>query len=225
MSLQQKLDALREHLQVRTRTDALVAMLRVVGDAVSTDRAAMALSAASHAPGFTLPNERHNCVSLADQVSSGPVVLVFYRGQWCPCCTRELRAVQLALSEIRELGGSVLAITPQTEMYNRRCVRALQLDFPVLHDPHGRTADWYRVNWQIPESLRELYLGLDLDLPKFNGDAEWSAPLSSFFVVDQTQTVVYTEIRCGAPQTVELAGVLTALASVQRLAPSQHGHR
>ncbi|NPC58446.1 redoxin domain-containing protein [Caenimonas soli] len=137
MPLQQKLDALREHFQVRTRTDALVAMLRVVGDAVSTERAATALGASSHAPEFTLRDERHNSVTLSSQVSSGPVVLVFYRGEWCPCCIRELRAVQAALGQIRILGGSVLAITPQAETYNRRCVRALDLDFPVLHDPAG----------------------------------------------------------------------------------------
>jgi peroxiredoxin len=168
-----------------------------------------------------LLSERHSPVSLAEHVISGPVVLMFYRGEWCPSCRRELRAVQLALSKIGKLGASVLGITPQAEMHNRRCVRALQLDFPVLHDVHGQTADRYRVNWQVPKSLRETYLSLDLDLSKLNGDGKWSAPLTSFFVVDQSQTIVYTEIRCGAPQTVELAGVLTALAYVQRVASSQ----
>jgi hypothetical protein len=76
MSLQQKLDALRDHLQVRTRSDALVAMLRAMEDAVSIDRAIKALQAANRAPAFTLPDEQDKPVSLADRLNDGPVVMV-----------------------------------------------------------------------------------------------------------------------------------------------------
>jgi peroxiredoxin len=134
MSLQQKLDALRAHLQARTRSDALVAMLRVMEDAVASDRATKALQAPSRAPAFSLPDDHNRPVSLAEKLHDGPVVLVFYRGEWCPWCTQELDAVQTAIGQFKLLGASVLAVSPQLPIFSRGRIRRHKLDFSILHD-------------------------------------------------------------------------------------------
>ncbi|HEY4340588.1 MAG TPA: peroxiredoxin family protein [Steroidobacteraceae bacterium] len=219
MSLQQKLDVLRDHLQVRTRSDALVAMLRVMEDAVSSDRAIKALQAAGRAPAFTLPDERDKPVSLADTLNDGPVVMVFYRGDWCPWCTQELAALQAVAGQFEQLGASVLAVSPQKSLHNRRCVRKHKLGFPILHDAGGHVAAQYGVNWDIPANLRKLYLGLNVDLTKFNGDEDWTLPLPARYLIDQKQSVVYAEINASESHRMNPAGLLTALESLQRKAP------
>ena len=220
MSLQQKLDALRDHLQVRTRSEALDAILRVMEDTVSSDRAEKALKAASRAPAFTLPDEQDKPVSLADRLNEGPVVLVFYRGDWCPWCTQELTAFQAAFSRFEQLGASVLAVSPQTSIYNRRCVRKHKLSFRILHDACGRVAAEFGVNWQVPVNLRKLYLGLNVDLAKFNGDGGWALPLPARYLIDQQQSIVYGEINASESHRMNPAGLLTALESLQRSARS-----
>lgn len=219
MSLQQKLDALRDHLQVRTRSDALVAMLRVMEDAVSSDRADKALQAAARAPAFTLPDEQDKSVSLADRLNEGPVVMVFYRGDWCPWCARELAALQAMAGQFGRLGASVLAVSPQKPLHNRRCVRKHKLTFPILHDEGGRVAAQYGVNWDVPADLRKLYLGLNVDLVDFNGDKGWTLPLPARYLIDQKQSIVYAEINASESHRMNPTGLLTALESLQRNAP------
>jgi peroxiredoxin len=219
MSLQRKLDALREHLQVRTRSDALNAMLGVIEDTVSSDRAYKALHAPGLAPAFCLPDEHDRPVSLMDRLSDGPVVLVFHRGAWCPASTRELEGLQRAAGRFEQLGASLLAVSPQMPIFNRACVRKRKLGFPILHDSGSRVAAKFGLNWEIPANLRKLYLGLNVDLAKFNGDGGWSLPLPARYVIDQKGTIVYSEVNADEAHRMDLDGLLTPLDSPRRLGP------
>ena len=48
-----------------------------------------------------------------DLLTNGPVVVTFYRGEWCPYCNLQLRALQEALPEITSTGATLVAISPQ----------------------------------------------------------------------------------------------------------------
>src|SRR6266542_3595305 len=71
------------------------------------------LSVGAKAPDFTLPDQLGRPVSLQERLATGPVVLAFYRGEWCPFCNTRLRALQEVLPEIKAKGASLLAISPQ----------------------------------------------------------------------------------------------------------------
>jgi peroxiredoxin len=221
MSLQRKLDALREHLQVKTRSDALIEMLRVIEDAVSSDRANKALQAPNLAPSLSLPDEHDKPVSLTDRLSDGPVVMVFYRGAWCPWCTQELNALQAVVGQFKQLGASVLVVSPQMSIYNRACIRRHRLSFPILHDSGGHVAAQFGLNWEVPADLRKLYLGLNVDLAKFNGEAGWALPLPARYLIDQQRTIVYAEVNASEAHRMNPAGLLTSLESLRRNAPSR----
>src|SRR5271165_4627401 len=46
----------------------------------------------SVAPDFTLPDAFGSLVKLSELLGKGPVILNFYRGDWCPFCNLTLRA-------------------------------------------------------------------------------------------------------------------------------------
>ena len=63
-------------------------------------------------PAATLTSSRGESVSLADVVRDKPTVLVFYRGGWCPFCTRHLADLGRAEAELRAAGYQIVAISP-----------------------------------------------------------------------------------------------------------------
>lgn len=65
----------------RKRPLEIVAIVKRGIDAVRTAGVA-GLSIGERAPDFALPNQRGETVRLSDRLSSGPVVLNFYRGVW-----------------------------------------------------------------------------------------------------------------------------------------------
>ncbi len=62
-----------------------------------------ALKVNDSAPDFSLPDAFGREISLRTLLRTGPVVISFYRGEWCPFCNLELRALQQALPEIDKL--------------------------------------------------------------------------------------------------------------------------
>ena len=105
-------------------------------------------------PDIQLPNAMGNQVCVNDLLSRGPVVVSFYRGSWCPYCNIELRALQSKLAEIKALGGSLVAITPETVDSLVSIDEIKQLSFHVLSD---------KKNIDIKKNQLETYLG-DLNM-------------------------------------------------------------
>ncbi len=71
------------------------------------------------APDFTLPDALGKAVRLSHLLEQGPVVMTFYRGQWCPYCHLALRAYQHALPHMQAKGATLVAISPQTPDHSR----------------------------------------------------------------------------------------------------------
>src|ERR1051326_1649572 len=102
VSLKDKLEALRIANPVwRARYDGLVQHL--VGAAVGSG----ALKEGNRAPEFILPSAEGGLLSSAELLARGPLVLSFYRGQWCPYCRTELEALQEVSPQIHGLGATL----------------------------------------------------------------------------------------------------------------------
>lgn len=72
-----------------------------------------AINVGDYAPEFVLMSAVGEEVALYDILLSGPVVLVWYRGGWCPYCNLQLQQIQQRLADIKALGGQVVAISPE----------------------------------------------------------------------------------------------------------------
>jgi peroxiredoxin len=71
------------------------------------------LKVGDKAPDFILPDPLGKEVSLSHCLKSGPVILKFYRGEWCPICNIDLREIQKYVSQFESYSTRVLAISPQ----------------------------------------------------------------------------------------------------------------
>jgi len=64
------------------------------------------------APDFSLPDAQGQLVSLRDYQNKGAVLLLFYRGEWCPYCMDQLDNYQALLPELKKYNIQLLAISP-----------------------------------------------------------------------------------------------------------------
>jgi len=77
------------------------------------------------APDFVLGNANGKSVSLSSKLKDGPVVLIFYRGAWCPYCNIQLHALQESLPAFKKQGAQLVAAhsgkpLPEQKFYRDR---------------------------------------------------------------------------------------------------------
>lgn len=99
----------------------------------------------THAPLFHLPDQHGRDISLRDVNSGGPVLLVFYRGSWCPFCVSELRGLRGIQKELKAAGVRVLAVSVDAPHKSEQAAERLDLGFPLLSDVERRVIADYGV--------------------------------------------------------------------------------
>jgi peroxiredoxin len=88
------------------------------------------------APDLTLPDTDGIAHALSEFTASGPAVLVYARGAWCPFCLRQLADYAERYSDFKRSGVEVLALSPESPRKARRMRTGLRLPFTVLSDTH-----------------------------------------------------------------------------------------
>jgi len=137
------------------------------------------------APSFNLVDQDGDAVSLQDLCRRGPVVLVFYRGKWCPHCNAHIMRLQRTLPSIQARGASLVAISPMLPDGTQYLATKRSLEFPVLSDMHNAVADKYRIAFEVDEKFREPFLKWGDEIPAHNGDFSWKVPLPATYVIDR----------------------------------------
>ena len=92
------------------------------------------LEAGDAAPGFTLPDQDENPVSLADYAGS-PVVVYFYPADDTPGCTKEACQFNDSLRAFQRARVAVVGISPDGATKHTRFREKYGLRFPLLSDP------------------------------------------------------------------------------------------
>jgi peroxiredoxin len=152
--------------------------------------AARALEAGDAAPDFILPDVHGEPVRLRALLDKGPVVVVFYRGGWCPYCNLHLRGFQRRLPEFHELGATVVAISPQLPDNSLSTKEKDELAFPVLSDVGNKVARQFGIVFELSDGLVELYRKFGHALEDFNGaDGSRELPVPATFLLDGQGTI------------------------------------
>jgi len=220
MSLSFELDALRVRFMQSAPAEIRAAMARADAALETSGIAARALKAGERAPGFVLADANGLRVRLDDLLRTGPVVLSFYRGGWCPYCNLELRALQARLPELAALGASLVAISPETPDESLSTSERNALAFPVLSDAGNHVARRFGIAFDLAEDLRPIYARFGHALPEKNGDESWTLPVPATFVIDRDGAVALAFVDVDYRNRLEPDEIVAAVRSLASVAPA-----
>lgn len=182
---------------------------------VTASGAAPGLAVGDRAPDFTLPNATGEPVQLAARLARGPVVLSFYRGEWCPFCNLELRALQAALPRFQARGASLIAISPQSPDHSLSVTEKAGLSFDVLSDTRQQVIAAYRVQFTVSADIKDLHLNVfGNDLSAHTADGSWDLPIPATFVIDRSGIIRARHVSPDYTTRMDPGDISAALAAL-----------
>jgi peroxiredoxin len=209
----------REQLHARLADQAPAALLDGFAAAAqrldAVDFAARAPKVGDEAPDFALPDQHGDEVWLSALLRGGPVVLIFYRGGWCPYCNLQLRTFQANLAQLAEHRAQLVAISPQTPDHSLSMAEKNDLEFVVLSDVGAQVIDRYGLRYEVDDETRVLFESVGNDLDEHNGAGHWVLPAAAAFVIDCHGIVRYVNVRGDWRERAEPADVLTVLSQLR----------
>lgn len=180
--------------------------------ALEASGVATGLPVGGRAPDFELPNAVGDPVRLYDRLEEGPVVLVFYRGSWCPYCNIALQAMQQSLQDIKDRSGSLIAISPQQPDDALGLTEKHGLEFDVLSDVDQSIIRQYGLQIRVPPEIEEVHLEVfRKDISLLNADGSWHLPIPATFVIDSGGTIRARHVSADYMQRMEPSEVCAAL--------------
>jgi len=205
--LQTKLDNITTQTRALVQPERLAVTDMAVHDLLLTGIEDRVLPVGAMAPSFHLPDaaacalsntssSRTRFVRSSDLLAIGPLIVLFFRGRWCPYCITQLEAWQAAFPQVRERGALLVAISPQLPRQNDFTAQHHALTYPLLSDAGCHIADDFHVAYTIPEPLQQHYRSMMINLPFIHGDQgpnTWRLPIPATFVIAHSGKILFSE--------------------------------
>ncbi|MGE3725044.1 MAG: peroxiredoxin family protein [Candidatus Sericytochromatia bacterium] len=96
-----------------------------------------------------------------------PVLILFYRGNWCPLCMAQIQEVAKQYRELSEWGVQIALISPQDQAHSQALADKFSVPMQFLTDPQGAMAQKLDIfhAWGLPTGMQVLGYDKDTVLP------------------------------------------------------------
>jgi peroxiredoxin len=209
MELQQTLSAM-----MAQRPTAYRALLDDVTEVLRQAALSSVLKAGDPMPDFVLPDANGELVCSDDLLRKGPLVVVFFRGEWCPFCRATLTALNDVAGDIEAAGGTLVALSPDVAAFRKRAWHAQDLRFPVLNDVDGAISLQFGTLFRIPDRLRSFYLTAGIDLTLRHGDPSWFLPMPATFIAGSDGVLRFAHASGDITDRVEPVNIISLMRTI-----------
>ncbi len=169
-----------------------LAGLGLVSAQAADDAPARAGAAVPAAVVETVEGER---VELRAWLGGRPTVLIFYRGGWCPYCTKHLAALAEIEGELRAKGFQLVALSPDRPEKLRARPAHAGLGYTLLSDRRAEAMRALGIAFRVEDALVATYkerYGIDLEAD--SGETHHLLPHPAVFVVDAAGVIRFAHV-------------------------------
>lgn len=168
------------------------------------------LLAGEQIPVIKLPSSTGKMFDLNLSVSQTPTILIFYRGGWCPYCSKQLSGLQEIEKELRDLGYQLIAISTDSPENLSKTIDKEKLGYTLLSDADLKAAKDFGIAFKSPK-------GYDKFLPGTSGgkNVDKLLPVPSVFILNRKGRILFEYINPDITQRLS-APLMKAAAAALR---------
>ena len=215
MSLNADLQVLLGELTAKAPPELIARFSEGINEVIASNADQAALNIGDDLPNIIAPDLESRTHHIADALRHGPVVLLFFRGGWCPFCNLQIRAMSLAYPRIAATKASLYALTPELPDSAMSTLGTEPVPFPILFDRSNAIARSFGLVFRLNEALRHVHEALGTPLPKLNGDMSWELPIPAVYVADPKGHIAWRHLDADYRKRTEPNDILNALRELK----------
>ena len=151
-----------------------------------------ALEIGTKAPNFSGVDQNGNELELEKLLLEDNVLLIFYRGNWCPYCEKHLSALQDSLQMVLDKGTSVVVVTPEKSEAIQKMVGKTGATYSIVHDEDYKIMNDYKLAFKInKETVPRFYTFVLQKTRKANENEEDILPVPATYLIGKDGTIKY----------------------------------
>ena len=163
------------------------------------------------APNFTSIDQNGKTIVLKDLLKKGSVVIVFYRGEWCPYCNKQLMELEDSMALISNKGASIIAVSPEKQENILKTIQKTKATYPVLADDGLKIMTAYKVAFELDTKTTEKYKGYGINLTERNGNNGNNLPVPAVYIINQKGKITYRYFDVNYKKRVSVSEILSHL--------------
>ncbi|MBN1867937.1 AhpC/TSA family protein [Candidatus Sumerlaeota bacterium] len=168
------------------------------------------------APDTAFLTEENAPVTLSSYWTKKPVVLIYYRGGWCPYCTRQLMGLAKTSEKLKRMGFTTLAVGADSPESIRKYSRP-GVEHTFLSDRTMEGAKAFGVAFRVDDQTLARYKELGVDLEAESGETHHILPVPSVFIVGRDGVVRF--VHADPDYTVRLSNEGLVFAAENAVPP------
>jgi len=171
----------------------LFGILAILSLNTFAQKAESSLQVGQKAPSFEGLDQNKSKFSSSNILREKQLIVVFYRGQWCPFCNRHLSELQDRLEDFKKAGAQIVAISPEKTENISKTIEKTKAEFPVLWDKDNSIMEAFGVDFVLAKNLQEKYKEYGVDLIRDNGNSSQTLPVPATFVIGRNGKIKYMQ--------------------------------
>jgi peroxiredoxin len=166
--------------------------------------AAQPLAVGDRAPAFSVQFADGKPYRFDPRLLSGPQIVIFYRGGWCPYCNMQLSDLRLVEPKLRASGFDIVFLSTDLPQLLYSSPKEKDLQYTLLSDSQLQAAEAFHIAYKLDDAAYARQLKYGVDLEKTTGTQKHELPVPSVFIIDKSGMIrfVYSNpdytVRLGA---------------------------
>ncbi len=158
-------------------------------DKLGTNDEGIGLKVGDTIPDFTVKAHNGDIVDKDVLLQEAPLLVIFYRGGWCPYCNAQIRQLTTAYPEFKQRNVYPVLISVDEVDGATLASKTYDIPFAVLSDPNLSALTAFNVIMSVDAETYKQYQDYGIDLEKWSGQNHHKIAVSSAFLIDKAGIV------------------------------------
>jgi peroxiredoxin len=151
-------------------------------------------------------------INSSDILKNHKILLIFYRGYWCPHCRKHLASAQKHLDEFIKKGVYVIVVSPETVMKTIETSEKIKANFSIVHDEGNKIMNDYGVAYEVnDENVLSYYGFVSKKVAKYNVENNNVLPVPATYLIDFNSKFLYVHYNPDYKKRSDLEEILNIL--------------